>query len=79
MDKTLDLLQTSANQQKDSWRIGTGYHSPGDAGPFVTAAERTYLVATLWGYSATADSKSIKLLEVSFAYLSSGKAYVPPS
>ncbi|OAA53156.1 hypothetical protein ISF_08997 [Cordyceps fumosorosea ARSEF 2679] len=79
MDKTLGLLHTSANQQKDSWRIGTGYHSPGDAGPFATAAERTYLVATVWGYSATADPKSIKLPEVSFACLSSGKAYVPSS
>ncbi len=79
MDKTLGLLQTSAAQQKDSWRIGTGYHSPGETGSFASAAERTYMVATVWGYSSTADSKSIKAPEVSFACLSSGKAYTPPS
>ncbi|KAE8418056.1 hypothetical protein BDV36DRAFT_295461 [Aspergillus pseudocaelatus] len=48
---TLGPLQTNKKQQQYSWRIGTGYHDPGDARAYGLAANRTYLVATAWGYS----------------------------
>ncbi|EEP79267.1 predicted protein [Uncinocarpus reesii 1704] len=73
---TLGPAQTSKEQQLYSWRIGTGYHDPGDARAYALAANRTYLVATVWGYSQSA--KSIKVPEVSFGCLSSGASYVPP-
>ncbi|GAM42378.1 hypothetical protein TCE0_044f16297 [Talaromyces pinophilus] len=40
-------VQTSKEQQQYSWRIGTGYHDPGDARAHASAANRTYLIATL--------------------------------
>ncbi|RHZ55468.1 hypothetical protein CDV55_101642 [Aspergillus turcosus] len=64
--------QTSKEQQQYSWRIGTGYHDPGDARAYALAANRTYLVATVWGYSQSARSRQVP--EVSFGCLSAGAA-----
>jgi hypothetical protein len=75
-DPTLGPVQTSKEQQQYSWRIGTGYHDPGDARAYAMAANRTYLVATVWGYSQSAKSSQVP--GVSFACLSSGASYVPP-
>ncbi|KND86424.1 hypothetical protein TOPH_08950 [Tolypocladium ophioglossoides CBS 100239] len=77
-NSTLGPLQTSKMQQQYSWRIGTGYHDPGDARAYAIAANRTYLVATVWGYSKKADPKAIKIPKVSFACLSLGASYVLP-
>ncbi|KAL7902431.1 hypothetical protein HDV63DRAFT_410161 [Trichoderma sp. SZMC 28014] len=74
-DTTLGPLQTNKEQQQYSWRIGTGYHNPGDAGAYALAANRTYLIATVWGYSKAA--KSIQVPEVSFNCLSSGTDIAP--
>ncbi|KAH1711498.1 hypothetical protein KXX23_006427 [Aspergillus fumigatus] len=76
-DAALAPVQTSQEQQPYSWRIGTGYHDPGDARAYAAAANRTYLVATVWGFSPSA--KSTPVPEVSFGCLSSGSRYVPPS
>lgn len=75
-DPALGPVQTSKEQQQYSWRIGTGYHDPGDARAYAMAANRTYLVATVWGYSQSAKSSQVP--GVSFACLSSGASYVPP-
>ncbi|GFF60245.1 levanase [Aspergillus udagawae] len=72
----LGPVQTSKDQQQYSWRIGTGYHDPGDARAYALAANRTYLVATVWGYSQSVKSSQVP--GVSFACLSSGASYVPP-
>ncbi|KAE8318270.1 hypothetical protein BDV41DRAFT_572260 [Aspergillus transmontanensis] len=56
---TLGPVQTNKEQQQYSWRIGTGYHDPGDARAYALAANRTYLVATVWGYSQTTSRLSI--------------------
>lgn len=73
---TFAPVQTSKEQQQYSWRIGTGYHDPGDAFAYALAANRTYLVATVWGYSEDAVSSHVP--EVSFDCLSSGAGYIPP-
>ena len=75
---TVASAQVSSLQQPYSWRIGTQYHEPGSAKAYEMAANRTYLVATVWGYSSTASSSIRKTPEVSFGILSSGAAYVPP-
>ncbi|KAB8256150.1 hypothetical protein BDV32DRAFT_153585 [Aspergillus pseudonomiae] len=72
---TLAPAQTSKEQQQYSWRLGTGYHHPGDPRAYDLAANRTYLVATVWGYSENA--KTIQVPEVSFGCLSSGAGGVP--
>ncbi|KAF7585362.1 hypothetical protein BBP40_011114 [Aspergillus hancockii] len=74
---TLGPVQTNKEQHQYSWRIGTGYHGPGDARAYALAANRTYLVATVWGYSQSATP--IRVPEVSFGCLSSGASYIPPS
>lgn len=56
--------------------MGTGFHGPGSALSYQMAANRTYLVATVWGYSRGA--KNQKTPEVSFGCVSPGDAYVPP-
>ncbi|KAL7943801.1 hypothetical protein V8C42DRAFT_358984 [Trichoderma barbatum] len=56
-DPELGPLETSGKQEWYTWRIGTGYHEPRDARAFEIAAERTYLVATVWGYSKEAKTK----------------------
>lgn len=68
-------LLTSKEQQLNSWRMGTGYHDPGSADGYKQASDRTYLVATVWGYNKGA--KNQKTPEVSFGCLSGGAAYVP--
>ncbi|KAF5858683.1 hypothetical protein ETB97_003898 [Aspergillus alliaceus] len=73
---TLGPVQTNKEQHQYSWRIGTGYHNPGDARAYALAANRTYLVATVWGYSQSATP--IRVPEVSFGCLSSGASYIPP-
>ncbi|OAA59937.1 hypothetical protein ISF_05948 [Cordyceps fumosorosea ARSEF 2679] len=70
------LLQTSQNQQLYSWRIGTGYHDPSSTVAYQAAANRTYMVATVWGYSKDASNK--KTPSVSLGCVSGGDAYVPP-
>ncbi|KAB8266985.1 hypothetical protein BDV30DRAFT_244753 [Aspergillus minisclerotigenes] len=76
---TLGLLQTNKEQQQYSWRIGTGYHDPGDARAYALAANRTYLVATVWGYSQS--DEHIQVPEVSVGCLSSGASNIlrPPA
>ncbi|KAK2590718.1 hypothetical protein QQS21_011589 [Conoideocrella luteorostrata] len=73
---TLSSVQTNKEQNAYSWRIGTGYHGHGDARAYEVAANRTYLVVTVWGYSRS--SKSSQTPEVSFGCLSPGASYVPP-
>lgn len=75
-DPDFGSLQTSKDQQLYSWRMGTGFHGPGSALSYQMAANRTYLVATVWGYSRGA--KNQKKPEVSFGCVSPGDAYVPP-
>ncbi|KAE8365721.1 hypothetical protein BDV27DRAFT_156603 [Aspergillus caelatus] len=75
-NSTLAPVQTNKEQQQYSWRIGTGYHDPGDASAYALAANRTYLVATVWGYSQSA--MHIQVPEVSFGCLSSGASDIPP-
>ncbi|KAL7923816.1 hypothetical protein ACQKWADRAFT_325559 [Trichoderma austrokoningii] len=74
-DTTLGPLQIDKEQQQYSWRIGTGYHNPGDASAYALAANRTYLIATVWGYSRAA--KAIQVPEVSFNCLSPGTGFAP--
>lgn len=74
----LGPLETSPREQQYSWRIGTGYHSPYDPIPYEIAANRTYLVATAWGYSKKLDASARKTPKVTWACISSGDAYVPP-
>ncbi|KAL6807245.1 carbohydrate-binding module family 66 protein [Trichoderma sp. SZMC 28013] len=78
-DSVLGPLQTSNQQQQYSWRIGTGYRDPGDSRAYEIAANRTYLVATVWGYSKAANPKTIKVPGVTWTCISSGDAYVPAS
>jgi len=75
-DSSLNTAQTNRDQQRYTWRIGTGYHDPGDARAYELAANRTYLIANVWGYSQSSKSKQVP--EVSFGCLSSGAKYVPP-
>ncbi|KAH8897252.1 hypothetical protein GQ53DRAFT_803287 [Thozetella sp. PMI_491] len=77
-NSTIASAQVSSLQQPYSWRIGTQYHAPGSAEAYAIAANRTFLVATVWGYSASAGSGVRKTPDVSFACLSSGEAYSPP-
>lgn len=72
----LGLLHTNKEQQQDSWRMGTGYHAPGNARSYALAANRTYLIATVWGYSQQASAKTVPA--VTFACLSSGKSPIQP-
>ncbi|KAE8327991.1 hypothetical protein BDV39DRAFT_204394 [Aspergillus sergii] len=72
---TVGPVLTNKEQQQYSWRIGTGYHDPGDARAYALAANRTYLVATVWGYSES--EKHIQVPEVSFGCLSSGASNIP--
>ncbi|KAE8162608.1 hypothetical protein BDV40DRAFT_264728 [Aspergillus tamarii] len=74
-NSTLAPVQTSKEQQPYSWRIGTGYHDPGDARAYALAANRTYLIATVWGYGQSA--MHIQAPEVSFGCLSSGASSIP--
>ncbi|KAJ6784675.1 hypothetical protein PWT90_00418 [Aphanocladium album] len=69
------LLQTSQMQQPYSWRMGTGFHDPYSPQAYQAAANRTYLVATVWGYSK--DSKNKTAPQVSFGCVSGGDTYVP--
>ncbi|KAK1239407.1 hypothetical protein MKX07_008895 [Trichoderma sp. CBMAI-0711] len=77
-NSVLGPLETIPKQQQYSWRIGTGYHSPGDALAYEIAANRTYLVATAWGYSKKLDANARKTPKVTWTCISSGDAYVPP-
>ncbi|PTB63753.1 carbohydrate-binding module family 66 protein [Trichoderma citrinoviride] len=74
----LGPLETIPDQQHYTWRIGTGYHSPGDPIAYEIAANRTYLVATVWGYSKNVDASKKKTPQVTWTCISSGDAYVPP-
>lgn len=56
--------------------MGTGYHDPGDARGYTLAANRSYLIATVWGYSQQASAKTVPV--VTFACLSSGKSPIQP-
>ncbi|KAJ3497857.1 hypothetical protein NLG97_g1582 [Lecanicillium saksenae] len=69
------LLQTSQAQQPYSWRMGTGFHDPYSAQAYQAAANRTYMVATVWGYSK--GSKDTTVPQVSFGCVSGGDAYIP--
>ncbi|EHK43109.1 hypothetical protein TRIATDRAFT_34746 [Trichoderma atroviride IMI 206040] len=77
-NSVLGPLETSPKEQQYSWRIGTGYHSPYDPIPYEIAANRTYLVATAWGYSKKLDASARKTPKVTLACISSGDAHVPP-
>ncbi|POR37748.1 Uncharacterized protein TPAR_02062 [Tolypocladium paradoxum] len=70
-------LQAVDEQNQFNWRIGTGFHEKGDKSAYETAYNRTYLVATVWGYSRDADKGSIKTPEVSLACLSSWGKLLP--
>ena len=63
-------LQTSKEQQQYSWRIGTGYTDSDDGSGYALAVNRTYLIATVWGYSQSA--LSIQVPEVSLGCLLPG-------
>ncbi|UKZ50510.1 hypothetical protein TrVGV298_004773 [Trichoderma virens] len=78
-NSVLGPLETIPKQQQYSWRIGTGYHSPYDPIPYEIAANRTYLVATAWGYSKKLAASARKTPKVTWTCISSGDAYVPPS
>lgn len=41
-----------------NWRMGTGYHDPGDTSAYEAAADRTYLLVDVWGYSPSAAKDS---------------------
>lgn len=54
--------------------MGTGFHDLGDRNAYQTAANRTFLVATVWGYSASADKAKIQTPDVSLACLQASVA-----
>ncbi|POR35821.1 Uncharacterized protein TPAR_03984 [Tolypocladium paradoxum] len=61
-----------------SWRMGIGYHGLKDPRAYEIASNRTYLVATVWGYDRGIDPKLVKTPEVSLVCLSPWTGYVPP-
>ena len=52
-----DSLLINKQAQFD-WRIGTGFNDKGDPKAYLAASNRTYLMATAWGYSAQFASKN---------------------
>lgn len=63
-----DLLTVDQVSQY-TWKIGTGYHDRGDPVAYAKASNRTYLVATVWGYGPDAPEASRKTPDASFACL----------
>ena len=59
--------------------MGTGFQAPHDPIGFEKTMNRTYLVATVWGYNRGADASKMKTPGVSLACLSScSKNASPP-
>ena len=58
-----------------TWRMGTGYYAPHDARAYEAASNRTYLVATVWGYDRDIDQKDIRTPEVALSCVSSSLAH----
>ncbi|OQE16158.1 hypothetical protein PENSTE_c025G09779 [Penicillium steckii] len=73
---TFGSIFMDKEQSQYSWRIGTGYHEPGESPQYGWASNRTYLVATVWGYGPQISSHHTP--EVSLACISSGKSYIEP-
>ncbi|KAK7697353.1 hypothetical protein SLS64_013651 [Diaporthe eres] len=63
-----DLLTVDQVSQY-TWKIGTGYHDRGDPAAYGKASNRTYLVATVWGYGPDAPEDTRKVPDASFACL----------
>lgn len=52
-----------------TWKLGTGYRDVGNDMASQVAANRIFLVATVWGYSADAGQNHIKTPEASLICL----------
>lgn len=63
---------------KDDSHIGIGYHGAGSSVAAETALDRTYLIATVWGYSNNVDKDKRQTPEVSLNCLSPGSQFDSP-
>ncbi|KAL7906959.1 hypothetical protein GGI35DRAFT_457354 [Trichoderma velutinum] len=77
-DPVLGPLQANSNPQKDGWRIGTGYHHHLDPVARELAYNRTYLVATVWGFSRGTDPMTKRIPRVTWACMSGGDPWKDP-
>jgi hypothetical protein len=57
-DATQAQLMARDAPLQDNWRLGTGFHSPGNPQIWLEALNRTYLVANVFGYSNSSSTKS---------------------
>ncbi|KAL5087440.1 hypothetical protein Trisim1_007838 [Trichoderma cf. simile WF8] len=77
-DPVLGPLQTNSNPQQYGWRIGTGYHHHLDPVARELAYNRTYLVATVWGFSRGTDPTTKRIPRVTWACMSGGDPWKDP-
>ncbi|KAL6824505.1 hypothetical protein J3E69DRAFT_366971 [Trichoderma sp. SZMC 28015] len=77
-DPVLGPLQTNSNAQQYGWRIGTGYHHHLDPVARELAYNRTYLVATVWGFSRGTIPTTKRIPRVTWACMSSGDPWKDP-
>ncbi|KAK4061345.1 hypothetical protein Trihar35433_9672 [Trichoderma harzianum] len=77
-DPVLGPLQANSNPQQYGWRIGTGYHRHLDPVARELAYNRTYLVATVWGFSRGTDPTTNRLPRVTWACMSGGDPWKDP-
>ncbi|UNI22489.1 hypothetical protein JDV02_008375 [Purpureocillium takamizusanense] len=69
-DSNAAPLLTSDKLLEGTWRMGTGYNEAHDRHAYATAANRTYLIATVWGYARDIDPKHVQTPQVSLSCLS---------
>lgn len=62
-------LEFLDEQSQYNWRVGTGFHDPGDIEAHKMAANRTYLLVDVWGYSFSADKESRQTPEATLTCL----------
>ncbi|TDZ17901.1 hypothetical protein Cob_v009249 [Colletotrichum orbiculare MAFF 240422] len=80
------LLQSPATAQaltvdevaQQSWMLGTGYVEPNNQTAHYAASNRTYLLATVFGYSEDVDASKIKAPEAQLACLRPEWTAPPP-
>lgn len=77
-DPVLGPLQANSIPQQYGWRIGTGYHQHLDPVARELAYNRTYLVATVWGFSRGTDPTTKRIPRVTWACMSGGDPWKDP-
>ncbi|KAM6476903.1 hypothetical protein HDV62DRAFT_239161 [Trichoderma sp. SZMC 28011] len=77
-DPVLGPLQTNSNPQQYGWRIGTGCHNHLDPVARELAYNRTYLVATVWGFSRGTDPTTKRIPRVTWGCMSGGDHWKDP-